>query len=306
MTRLSIIVPVYNSEKYIAKCLDSIFGVRCDDVEVIVIDDGSMDKSGQICDNYAKKFKNIHVFHEANKGVSCARNLGIKHACGDYIMFLDSDDTLTENWCDVLSEISDKDLYFIDERLANGEKELLKYVLGRNEKGIILSAPTSKIINLKFIKDAGISFKEDVIHGEDMLFLIELLCKTDNVDSISEKIYNYNVRSGSLSHIFDERLFASDQIFHKYVADLNIDKDDKIYLIQNSIFVLSQKISLIKPYKKARMYFEKLNDEVYRKSLKENLIVKDKYKPFIKMFKAGKYRLLYNTLRIMRKIRREG
>ena len=89
---ISVIVPVYNVEPYLRKCLDSIVGQTYSDLEILIIDDGSTDGSGKICDEYAAQYERIQVFHTENKGLSCARNLGLDNANGDWIGFVDSDD----------------------------------------------------------------------------------------------------------------------------------------------------------------------------------------------------------------------
>ena len=97
MTLISIIIPVYNCSKYINKCIDSIISQKGVDYEILLIDDGSTDSSGNICDLYAKKHKNIMVYHKENEGVSAARNTGIDKCRGEYITFVDSDDFLEPN-----------------------------------------------------------------------------------------------------------------------------------------------------------------------------------------------------------------
>lgn len=89
---LSIIIPVYNVEKYIKMCLDSLLRQKTTDIEFICIDDGSTDDSGIICEQYAKKDKRFRIFHKKNEGVSSARNLGLKMAKGEYIAWVDPDD----------------------------------------------------------------------------------------------------------------------------------------------------------------------------------------------------------------------
>lgn len=104
---ISVIVPVYNVEKYLNKCINSILNQTFKDFELIIIDDGSSDKSGLICDEYEKKDKRIKVIHQENKGLSAARNIGIDLAIGDYITFIDSDDYIDENYlCIFYSVIS--------------------------------------------------------------------------------------------------------------------------------------------------------------------------------------------------------
>lgn len=93
---ISVIIPVYNVEKYLRRCVESVMLQTYKDIEILLIDDGSTDGSGQICDELAYKDRRIHVFHKENGGVSSARNLGIERACGDYICFVDSDD-----WIDI-------------------------------------------------------------------------------------------------------------------------------------------------------------------------------------------------------------
>lgn len=94
---VSIIVPIYNVEQYIPKCIESILAQTYRDFELILVDDGSPDNCGKICDEYAKQDSRVHVIHQENKGVSAARNAGISLAKGEYIMLVDSDDFITEN-----------------------------------------------------------------------------------------------------------------------------------------------------------------------------------------------------------------
>ena len=94
---ISVVIPVYNVEKYLSKCVDSVLSQSFTDYEILLIDDGSTDNSGRLCDNYAEKYSCISVIHQENKGLGGARNTGIDHACEDYILFLDSDDYLYSN-----------------------------------------------------------------------------------------------------------------------------------------------------------------------------------------------------------------
>ena len=102
MPIISVIVPVYNVEKYLNRCIDSILAQTFSDFELLLIDDGSKDKSGEICDQYAEKDDRIKVLHKENGGASAARNTGIDHAVGEYIMFADSDDYIGRNMLESL------------------------------------------------------------------------------------------------------------------------------------------------------------------------------------------------------------
>lgn len=100
--KISVIVPVYKVESYLPKCIESIICQTYENLEIILVDDGSPDKCGEICDQYAQKDKRIHVIHKKNEGVACARNDGIECASGDYISFIDSDDWIAENAYEIL------------------------------------------------------------------------------------------------------------------------------------------------------------------------------------------------------------
>ena len=108
--KISVIVPVYNAEKYLHRCIDSILAQTFSDFELLLIDDGSTDKSGDICDEYAKKDKRIRVFHKENGGVSSARNVGLDNARGEWITFCDADDWVEKDWLLKFSKDFDIDI----------------------------------------------------------------------------------------------------------------------------------------------------------------------------------------------------
>ena len=108
MNKISIIIPIYNVEQYLPQCLDSIINQTYKNLEIILINDGSTDNSGKICDNYAKVDNRIHVFHKKNEGVSSARNLGLEKCTGDFIGFVDPDDFIENLICMNYSIMSNK------------------------------------------------------------------------------------------------------------------------------------------------------------------------------------------------------
>src|SRR5690606_27364966 len=111
MPKVSVIIPVYNAEKYLRECLDSVLAQTFTDFEVLLINDGSTDASGKICDEYAEKDSRIKVFHKENGGVSSARNLGLDNAKGEWISFVDSDDTIEqETLATLANEVKDLDI----------------------------------------------------------------------------------------------------------------------------------------------------------------------------------------------------
>lgn len=104
--KISVIVPVYNVEKYLRRCIDSILAQTFTDFELLLIDDGSKDSSGEICDEYARNDERVRVFHKENGGVSSARNLGLDNAKGEWVSFVDADDIIYSNNLDILFEVA--------------------------------------------------------------------------------------------------------------------------------------------------------------------------------------------------------
>lgn len=123
--KISVIVPVYNAEKYLHRCIDSILNQTFPDFELLLIDDGSKDQSGEICDEYAKKDSRVKVFHKENGGVSSARNVGIDNAVGEYICFCDSDDWVEKTW-----------LLSFFERMCDNDMLITSFNIYENEKKV--------------------------------------------------------------------------------------------------------------------------------------------------------------------------
>ena len=140
--KISVVVPIYNVEKYLPECIESVQNQSYMNLEIILVDDGSPDNSGKIADEYAKKDGRIKVIHKKNGGLSDARNAGIEVATGDYIMFLDSDDLLTADACKVLEE--------------KIEKENADYVIGNyincHEDGTLWEKPIFNLEKYKTFK----------------------------------------------------------------------------------------------------------------------------------------------------------
>lgn len=146
--KLSVIIPVYNVEKYLKECLDSVISQNSKDIEIILIDDGSFDNSFRICDEYANKYDIIKVVHKKNEGVSIARNTGIKMAQGDYILFLDSDDMLAPKILEKIEkDIELKlDLYSYQIQKITCDKEIVNSVFYRK------NMKEGKYLTKEFIK----------------------------------------------------------------------------------------------------------------------------------------------------------
>jgi len=202
--KLSVIIPVYNSEATLVRCIESVLKQSFKDWEMLLIDDGSSDRSGEICDNYSKEEPRIIVFHSSNKGCSSARNLGLDKARGERITFIDSDDEILSGFFetalnydeDVISgsteQISTKIIDAIDEvpspSVFLGHKDIFENVL---RKGPRFSGPCSMIWKRLIIGE--IRFNTSMRFGEDSLFSVQCLNKANSVRTLSDTVYRYYV-----------------------------------------------------------------------------------------------------------------
>ena len=219
MCKISIIVPVYNTEKYLTRCLDSILGQSFTDFELLLIDDGSTDGSGLICDSYADRDRRIRVFYKKNGGVSSARNLGIDKAQGEWLYFVDSDDELLPDGLKVLVDnISDD----VDVVMGGYEKyDVNGHVVetvGKTGEILVLTKKESitslyhghaldyyylgwmwiRMFRNSIIKCERISFDTGLRIKEDTLFTIQYLCRSNGVTRfVNKPVYKYFMRNGS-------------------------------------------------------------------------------------------------------------
>ena len=144
MNKISIIIPIYNVEQYLPQCLDSIINQTYKNLEIILINDGSTDNSGKICDNYAKVDNRIHVFHKKNEGVTSARNLGLDKCTGDFIGFVDPDDFIELNMYEIL---------YNEQQRTNADIVWCNYLLYYSANNQLLGEINSNIVyNLLNIK----------------------------------------------------------------------------------------------------------------------------------------------------------
>jgi len=203
--RISIIVPVYNVEKYLSECIESILLQTYSDFELLLIDDGSPDQSGAICDEYAARDQRIRVFHKENGGVSSARNLGIDNAKGEWITFVDSDDRLEVNTLMSCSTFfKDYDIIRFSMRLVlnqegtsvndikisenDTKEEYISEVVSRNAiLGICGGIYKKSIFN-----DNNIRFSPNLINGEDWFVLLQCLLHCNALKILNKPLYLYN------------------------------------------------------------------------------------------------------------------
>lgn len=219
---LSIVIPVYNAQKYLNKSLESIGAATTKEIEVILVDDGSKDSSPQICDEWQKKDDRFHAFHIENGGVSNARNYGINHCSGNRIMFLDADDYIdTSKWSFILDKAKNDDSDFVafayytlfddgkvkDELFDfDGDKasdiktaNRIMYASSR------LNACWAKLFKKSIIDEWGLEFERGVAIGEDAAFVTEYFSRCKSYSFYNEKMLYYRQHDASAMRHYDIR-----------------------------------------------------------------------------------------------------
>ena len=210
---VSVIVPVFNAEKKVEKCIESILNQTYQDIELILIDDGSLDESAEICRKYEQKDSRVRFFYQQNCGVSAARNRGVSIAKGEYIQFVDSDDYISPYMSEKLVasiERTNADIVICgftevfehsdEERLPDIQGlvllEKLNQVYPEIFEKFLLNSPCNKL----YRKDKIIElFSEDISLGEDLIFNLHNLKKMETIFFLRESLYYYIINSGSLN-----------------------------------------------------------------------------------------------------------
>lgn len=260
--KISVIVPVYNAKKYLHRCVDSILSQTFKDFELLLIDDGSTDGSGDICDNYATNDNRIKVFHKPNEGVSATRNFGIGHANGMYIQFVDGDDWIEPNMFEQMLahvENTNADIvgcnFFIDFDYCRNEiscyheheEDFVREVIS-DYWGVVWKILVKKDLYI----DNSIRFPSGINGGEDYVVCVKLSVSANRICCINKPLYHYN-RSANNNSIMSsysrrkvqdqinatleiEDFLVNHRIKDKYKEELNTRKFNAKYpLLKNSV-----------------------------------------------------------------------
>lgn len=258
MYEVSIILPVYNAEKKIEKTLNSIIEQDCKiKYQIIIVNDGSKDSSGNICERYNKIYRNITYVKTENQGVSNARNVGLEHAKSNYVMFIDSDDTYEKRMIEKMyNTIKNNEKFLVVcgyDRIYENKDYILKIngfdfkeYLENCEKKIkllknnnLFNQVWNKIYDLNIIKKNNILFEKNVDIGEDKVFNIKYLEKIKGICCIEDRLYNYNYSSGGLNaktnynnfvsklnnsiieyKFYRDKLFDCEAIYREYLINI--------------------------------------------------------------------------------------
>lgn len=215
---LSIIIPVYNASIYLQQCVNSILSQADLDIEIILVDDGSSDDSGRICDDFSETDSRVRTFHQPNAGASIARNVGLNHASGEWISFVDADDWVAPNYIRSFKDIKNKaDITFfpIYETYPNGEQKIRclpkKSAVSRDDieqclfhlkygnVGDIFGWTVAKFIRSSIIRYNHIRFVPELVFREDEIFTMDVCRYVKSVQVLETPLYNYRILNTGLT-----------------------------------------------------------------------------------------------------------
>ena len=257
MPLMSIIVPVYNAENVVERCITSLLCQNYSDFEIILVNDGSTDNSAEICEKFQKKNSNISYLSQTNKGVSAARNLGIKAAKGAWLVFVDADDIVTNNMCSLIKsnididtdlmlfdfkEFSQETIKFKEDKVVDYEvycysqkdknvlqKKAFGYTKDLPEVKTSLRTPWAKAYRSKFLNNYKLHYPMDIRMGQDFLFNLRVLEHIAKIKYIKTTTYYYYYNSGSTTHRYKPDMEKIDRGFYA-ALDMHMqnfsDKED--------------------------------------------------------------------------------
>ena len=235
--KISVIVPVYNVEAYLERCVESILQQTYTHFELILINDGSTDSSGQICDHLASQYENIKVYHIENAGVSNARNMGIQLATGSWVTFIDSDDFVTQDYLATLASAAEGlNVGFVIAPLHHIKNGIVTDLPSHSEKTELWSTeetmkellmttrtsffPVAKLFKRDLLADE--KFNTNYHLAEDALFLTELLLKTRcSCVFIDKPVYYYDHREGSATTSVNRYVFDTIEVYQQIIAQVS-------------------------------------------------------------------------------------
>lgn len=246
--KISIIVPVYNTEKYLRRCVDSLMNQTYRNLEILLIDDGSEDGSGRICDEYAGKDKRIRAVHKENGGLISAWKRGVTESCGEYLNFVDSDDWVDCNMIEEMAEYltgnereivasdyviekENGDRQFVWQQLLPGEylrkdieEKVIPNLLGKENRYVTISR-CMKLISRKLIEENMKYSNPAVVMAEDTTIMLPSLIDCSRILIMDHKAYyHYFYVNESIVHRYDSRLYENIQLLVKTTRQIVTDK----------------------------------------------------------------------------------
>lgn len=334
MYKISVIVPIYNGEKYIKTCFDSLANQTLKDIQVIMINDGSQDNSEQICKEYVSKYPNFEYHYKENGGSASARNIGLEHAKGEYIGFCDSDDSVTydmfEKMYKAAKEHNDVDIVF---NIMRDEEQLKVYSFNAPKPGYykkediikeifpeLLPHPTKtgtfrsfdwsncyRLFKSQVLFDAGIRYFDKSRRCEDLCFAFECTVNSKSYYIMEpEKLYSYTPSETSKSRHYTKNMWKSISTLMHYLLSLGgnyteYDFSEKIQycILYFCVIVIRNEVFGLKDGNQLKRIQEILDDELCKNSiyLSERNIYNKEYTAVFKAMRSGKARKVNNVIK---------
>ncbi len=321
--KLSIITPMHNSEKYIKACIESILEQDYPNYELIIIDDNSTDQSVKICNDYAKRHKNITILKSDGAGVSSARNLGIRKSKGEWITFVDSDDIITKDYCKSLCNAIDNDTDLVIGRTISFYKTIENanddYFRGKPQNTFSTIQQKKKLIqsifidNKKIIKFPHIStcsaklfrkekitkyYRENIRIYEDALFNIDYIFNCKNVKYIDKKIYYYRLNDQSTTRLIDKEDVRTYKEIYEIFSQFD-KKYDLNFSQYKNYFAIKNLNTLLEKYCRCKTGMKSFikticNDKIYKNAICDiNIkVLPKKRKLLVILLKARMYSII--------------
>lgn len=299
---ISVIVPIYNVEKYLPTCIESIQNQTLKNLEIILVDDGTPDRSGIIADEYSKIDERIKVIHKLNGGLSSARNEGILMARGKYISFVDSDDWIEPNMLESMYNAANKNKsdivvsgviveYSLEKRKVIYNFKESIYINSSNEIGTIYwqleklklsNYAWNKIYKNSFVKDNGLKFIDDAMPAEDLFFNLTAFAKSESIAVLNEAFYHYLNRDkisilssyqNNLTKVEAERIIAYKAFFKHFKLE-----GEEFAVFINRLIVVSGAGIVMNLYRKNAPHNRKeriliISDNIFNNiNLKRNIL----------------------------------
>lgn len=310
---ISIVIPVYNAENTLLNCIKSILTQDYTNIELILVNDGSVDTSGKICDEAVSLDKRVRVVHQENHGVSAARNAGVEKATGDFLMFVDSDDQMLPGMIQRMYSYSDNKFGMVVcgyEKKTNN-KDKISYIFNENvseshidkkdvvliyKKGL-LNSPCNKLYNMKLIKEKKIKFETWCSMGEDLIFNMKYISlMSGDIIIINEMLYLYNFENKWISSLSKRPLFYDATMKEylyvvKYAKKIGIKEIDYFYEIM--LYIGLQSLENYYVYNETDDRKEKLTkikEKIHDRRFKKLIVYLRKHKKIGRI----KFWLLYN------------
>lgn len=259
MVKVSVIVPVYNVEQYMDKCLNSLINQTLSDIEIILVDDGSTDNSGKKCDDYALNDKRIKVIHQKNKGLSAARQSGLSVCKGEYIAHIDSDDFVNEDYLKILynfgkdndADIVIAQIKFYRENIFSDAGVFLggqiyrelnqKLSILRNDKDKCWTSVVNKIYSKNLINTMeNHKNPPNLSVGEDCLWMIKAAFFANKIATVDDSTYFYRYNPTSLTHIVNDKMLkdkdTTTKEIIKFMNEYKFDKTSVETVLDNCIW----------------------------------------------------------------------